>query len=57
MISEHTPAPQDPGLYALLLLLRINNIGADAEQIRNRFGGVPLGIPEKRLASTPLPSC
>jgi subfamily B ATP-binding cassette protein HlyB/CyaB len=32
--------------YALLLLLRIHNIAADAEQIRHRFGGVPIGIPE-----------
>jgi ATP-binding cassette, subfamily B, bacterial HlyB/CyaB len=37
---------QDPGLYALVSLLRIHNIGADAEQIRHRFGGVAIGIPE-----------
>jgi subfamily B ATP-binding cassette protein HlyB/CyaB len=45
MISERN-TPQDPGLYALLLLLRIHNVGADTEQIRHRFGGVPIGIPE-----------
>jgi ABC-type multidrug transport system fused ATPase/permease subunit len=46
MTSEPNPGPQDPGLYALVSLLRIHNIGADAEQIRHRFGGVPIGIPE-----------
>ncbi len=36
----------DPGLYVLVSLLRMNGIGADPEQIRHRFGGVPLGVPE-----------
>ncbi len=37
---------QDQGLYALVSLLRIHQIGADPEQIRHRFGGVPIRIPE-----------
>jgi len=36
----------DPGLFVLVALLRRNGIGADPEQIRHRFGGVPIGIPE-----------
>ena len=36
----------DPGLYVLVSLLRMNGIGADAEQIRHRFGAAPIGIPE-----------
>jgi ATP-binding cassette, subfamily B, bacterial HlyB/CyaB len=37
---------QDAGLYALVSLLRVHQIGADADQIRHRFGGVPIGVPE-----------
>jgi subfamily B ATP-binding cassette protein HlyB/CyaB len=36
----------DPGLYVLVSLLRMNGIGADPEQIRHRFGGAPIGVPE-----------
>jgi subfamily B ATP-binding cassette protein HlyB/CyaB len=36
----------DPGLITLVTLLRFNGIGADPEQIRHRFGGSPIGIPE-----------
>ncbi len=46
MNVETTPDQQDPGLYVLVSLLRILGIGADAEQIRHRFGGLPIGIPE-----------
>src|SRR5215472_5207456 len=46
MTSERNPNSQDPGLYALVSLLRLHNIGANPEQIRHRFGGVPIGIPE-----------
>jgi hypothetical protein len=28
------------------MLLRLNGIGADPEQIRHRFGGATIGIPE-----------
>jgi subfamily B ATP-binding cassette protein HlyB/CyaB len=36
----------DPGLITLVTLLRFNGIGADPEQIRHRFGGSAIGIPE-----------
>src|ERR1700738_5265790 len=42
----------DPGLITLVTLLRFLGIGADPEQIRHRFGGSPVGIPEMlRVAS------
>src|SRR5262249_31492328 len=37
---------KDPGLYVLVSLLRILGIGADPDQIKHRFGGLPVGIPE-----------
>jgi subfamily B ATP-binding cassette protein HlyB/CyaB len=40
------PSPQDPGLYVLVSILRMQGIGADPEQIRHRFGSEPIGIPE-----------
>jgi len=46
MMREVNPGSQDPGLFVLVSLLHMNRIGADAEQIRHRFGGVPIGIPE-----------
>ena len=36
----------DPGLAAVLMLLRFHGIGADPEQIRHRFGRETIGIPE-----------
>ena len=36
----------DPGLSVLVMLLRLHGIGADPEQIRHRFGGSRIGIPE-----------
>src|SRR6266478_292207 len=36
----------DQGLAALVFLLRLNGIGADPEQIRHRFGGATINIPE-----------
>jgi ATP-binding cassette, subfamily B, bacterial HlyB/CyaB len=36
----------DQGLAALVMLLRLNGIGADPEQIRHRFGGATIGVPE-----------
>src|SRR5438132_7164187 len=36
----------DQGLAALVSLLCLNGIGADPEQIRHRFGGATIGIPE-----------
>jgi subfamily B ATP-binding cassette protein HlyB/CyaB len=39
-------AMADQGLAALVMLLRLNGIGADPEQIRHRFGGAAIGVPE-----------
>src|SRR6202040_311105 len=36
----------DSGLITLATLLRFLGISADPEQIRHRFGGTPIGIPE-----------
>jgi ATP-binding cassette, subfamily B, bacterial HlyB/CyaB len=36
----------DPGLDALILLLRFHGVGADRAQISHRFAGGPIGIPE-----------
>jgi subfamily B ATP-binding cassette protein HlyB/CyaB len=36
----------DPGLLALVMLLRFHGLGADPEQIRHRFGAATIGIPE-----------
>src|SRR5215831_16917096 len=36
----------DPGLLALVMLLRFYGVGADPEQIRHRFGRGTIGIPE-----------
>jgi ABC-type bacteriocin/lantibiotic exporter with double-glycine peptidase domain len=38
--------PADPGLLALVMLLRFHGLGADPEQIRHRFGAGPIDIPE-----------
>src|SRR5216684_1334529 len=39
-------AVADQGLAALVMLLRLSGIGADPDQIRHRFGGARIGIPE-----------
>src|SRR5262249_37141101 len=36
----------DPGLSAVVMLLRFHGLGADPEQIRHRFGRGTIGIPE-----------
>src|SRR5262249_22600279 len=38
--------PVDPGLSALVMLLRFHGLGADPEQIRHRLGAATIGIPE-----------
>jgi subfamily B ATP-binding cassette protein HlyB/CyaB len=43
--TEHA-GPADPGLIALVMLLRFHGIGADLEQIRHQFGTAAIGIPE-----------
>jgi ATP-binding cassette, subfamily B, bacterial HlyB/CyaB len=42
--TESTPNSQDPGLYVLVSLLRMQGVGADPEQIRHRFGTGSIGI-------------
>jgi len=45
------PLPVDPGVLALVAMLRFNEIGVDADQIGHRFAGAPIGIAEMlRLA-------
>jgi subfamily B ATP-binding cassette protein HlyB/CyaB len=46
MAPEIDPGLQNPGLYVLVSLFHISGVGADPEQIRHRFGGVQIGIPE-----------
>jgi subfamily B ATP-binding cassette protein HlyB/CyaB len=38
--------PADPGLEALVALLRLHDIAAEAEQIRHRLGTTKIGAPE-----------
>ena len=40
------PNSPDPGLCALVMLLRFHGLGADPEQIRHRFGTSTIGIAE-----------
>ena len=43
----------DPGLVALVMMLRFQGLGVNPEQIRHQFGGVPIGLPEMlRCAKT-----
>ncbi len=46
MNVEIKPGALDPGLFALVSLLRMNGIGADPEQIRHQSGVAAIGIPE-----------
>src|SRR5438105_9664803 len=43
--NENSGTP-DPGLAALVVLLRFHGIGADPEQIRHRFGAKAIGVGE-----------
>src|SRR5262249_32465052 len=38
--------PVDPGLAALVMLLRFHGLAADPEQIPHRLGAATIGIPE-----------
>jgi subfamily B ATP-binding cassette protein HlyB/CyaB len=44
--SVESTESDDPGLYALVMLLRFNGIGADPEQIRHRIGVKAVGVAE-----------
>jgi ATP-binding cassette, subfamily B, bacterial HlyB/CyaB len=51
LLQVENPDLNDPGLIALVTMLRFNSIGAEAAQIRHRFGGAPIGVPDMlRLA-------
>jgi subfamily B ATP-binding cassette protein HlyB/CyaB len=39
-------SPADPGLIALVMMLRFQGLGVDPEQIRHQFGNVRIGLPE-----------
>ena len=41
-----SPRPADPGLEALVTLLRLQGVAAEAEQIRHRLGTSKIGAPE-----------
>jgi subfamily B ATP-binding cassette protein HlyB/CyaB len=43
---EPTILLSDPGLIALVMLLRFQGLAVDAEQVRHQFPGVLIGIPE-----------
>jgi subfamily B ATP-binding cassette protein HlyB/CyaB len=45
-MSKERETAQDPGLYVLTSLLRMQGVGVDPEQIRHRFSAAPIGIPE-----------
>src|ERR1700686_3941429 len=40
------PGLNDPGLIALVMLLRFHGVGADPAQIRHQYGTAVIGIPE-----------
>jgi subfamily B ATP-binding cassette protein HlyB/CyaB len=44
--GAHSKNATDAGLLTLVTMLRFLGIGADPEQIRHRFGGTPIGIPQ-----------
>ena len=44
--GAHSNNATDAGLLTLVTMLRFLGIGADPEQIRHRFGGTPIGIPQ-----------
>jgi ATP-binding cassette, subfamily B, bacterial HlyB/CyaB len=44
--DSEIPEPNDPGLTALVMLLRFHGIGADPSQIRHQSGTVTIGTPE-----------
>jgi hypothetical protein len=43
--GEPTSSIPDPGLAALVMLLRFQGVGADPKQIDHQFGGIPVGVP------------
>ena len=47
-------APSDTGTAALVLLLRFHGMAVDPAQLRHRFGGVAIGVPEMLLCAKDL---
>jgi subfamily B ATP-binding cassette protein HlyB/CyaB len=48
-LQNHSEAPgltSDPGLIALVMMLRFQGIGVDPEQVRHQFHGTPIGVAE-----------
>lgn len=48
-MQSHSETPglsSDPGLIALVMMLRFQGIGIDPEQIRHQFRGMPIGVAE-----------
>jgi subfamily B ATP-binding cassette protein HlyB/CyaB len=45
-VETDTPKAADPGLGALVMLLRLHGLGADEGQIRHHFGGQAIGVAE-----------
>lgn len=48
-LQNHSEAPgltSDPGLIALVMMLRFQGIGVDPEQVRHQFRGTPIGVAE-----------
>ena len=45
-MTKETGRSFDPGLGALVMLLRLQGVGIDSEQIRHQLGAAPIGIPE-----------
>ena len=43
---ERLSSSLDPGLVALISLLRLHGIGVDPQQLRHRFAGRSIGVPE-----------
>ena len=48
------PIAADPGLIALVNLLRLNGVGADGDQIRHQLGGTRVGTGEMLRVSKGL---
>jgi subfamily B ATP-binding cassette protein HlyB/CyaB len=45
--QQSTNEPEhDPGLVALVMMLRFQGFGVDPEQIRHQFRGAPVGVSE-----------
>ena len=44
--SSNSTSMPDPGLSALVMLLRLQGLGVDPAQIRHQFGARPIGVPE-----------